>query len=202
MVSRKYYVVGIAIALVFLAGCGGKKVTRVDTDTTIDLSGKWNDADSRMVAEEMIQDCLSNPWYDRYKHGSSAVPRVIVGAVRNRSHEHINTETFIKDIERVLINSGRVEFVASKSERIQLREEKADQMAGNASDETMKMAGEEAGADLMLYGSINTIADVEGNKKVMYYQTDLELVEIESNRKLWIGTKKIKKYITKGKVKL
>jgi len=191
----------LCISLTLLISCGGKTVTRIDTDTTVDLSGNWNDADSRMVAEEMIKDCLSKPWYTRYE-GDRVTPRIIVGKVRNKSHEHINTETFVKDMERTLINSGKVEFVASRDERIQLREEKADQMGGNASEETMKQAGNEAGADIMLYGSINTIADIEDNKTIMYYQVDLELVEIESNRKLWIGTKKIKKFITQGKAKL
>lgn len=190
-----------SITVFVAAGCGGKKVTRIATDSTVDLSGQWNDADSRMVAEEMINDCLSKPWYSRYS-GSNSVPKVIVGKVRNMSHEHINTETFVKDMERILINSGKVEFVASKDERLQLREEKADQMSGNAAEETMKVAGNEVGADLMLYGSVNTIADAEGNETVMYYQVDLELVEIESNRKLWIGTKKIKKFISQGKAKL
>jgi uncharacterized protein (TIGR02722 family) len=191
----------VCVSLILVLGCGGKTVTRVETNTTIDLSGKWNDADSRMVAEEMINDCLSKPWYGRYE-GANAAPRVIVGRIRNSSHEHINTETFIKDIERTLINSGKVEFVASKDEREQIREERDDQMADNASEETMKVDGQEVGADLMLYGGINTIADSEGNETIMYYQVDLELAEIQSHRKLWIGTKKIKKYITQGKAKL
>jgi uncharacterized protein (TIGR02722 family) len=185
----------ILTALLF-AGCG-TKVTRIDPNATTDLSGRWNDTDSRLVAEEMINECLSQPWYGRYQ-GRAATPRVIVGEVRNMSHEHISVETFVNDMQRTLINSGKVEFVASKQERVQLREEKADQMGGNASEATVKMAGNEAGADIMLYGSINTIADQEGNKQAMYYQIDLQLVEIESNRKLWIGTKKIKKIITRS----
>jgi len=201
MMKQFFKVIGLVILLTLIIGCGGKTVTRIDTDTTVDLSGKWNDADSRMVAEEMIKDCLSKPWYSRYE-GENATPRIIVGKVRNKSHEHINTETFIKDMERTLINSGKVEFVASKEEREQIREERDDQMADNASDETVKVDGQEVGADIMLYGSINTIADAEGNQTIMYYQVDLELVEIESHRKLWIGTKKIKKHITQGKAKL
>jgi uncharacterized protein (TIGR02722 family) len=190
----------IAASLVCAVGCA-KKVTRIDPNTQTDLSGKWNDTDSRLVAEEMLNDCLTRPWYDKYS-GSGATPTIIVGEVRNRSHEHISIETFVKDIERTLINSGKVEFVANKTERVQLREEKGDQMAGNASEETMKVAGGETGADLMLLGSINTIADQEGNKGVMYYQVDMELIEIESNRKLWIGTKKIKKFITRSSTRL
>ncbi len=189
----------IVIPFLLLSSCG-KKVTRIDPESTVDLSGKWNDADSRMVSEEMIKDCLSKPWLERYKMNQKT-PKIIVGRVRNKSHEHISTQAFTKDIERTLINSGRVEFVATKSEREDLREEKNDQ-AEHASAETKKELRNETGADIMLYGSINTIADVEGRKKVMYYQVDLELVEIETSKKIWMGTKKIKKYITKGKAKL
>ncbi len=188
-------------ACLIIAGCGGgTQVRRMDTDTTVDLSGKWNDTDSRLVAEEMVKECLNAGWYTRSY--TNNIPTVIVGEVKNKSHEHINVETFVKDLEKALINSGQAEFVASKYERRQLREEKADQMSGHASEETMKELGNETGADVMLIGAINTIADQEGNKKVMYYQVNLELIEIESNKKVWMGDKKIKKYIKKDRFKL
>jgi hypothetical protein len=40
--------IGITLAVAGV-GCGGKTVSRVDPDTTIDLSGYWNDTDSRLV---------------------------------------------------------------------------------------------------------------------------------------------------------
>jgi uncharacterized protein (TIGR02722 family) len=188
----------LAMAALVLTGCG-KKVTRVSHDSAIDLSGRWNDTDSRLVAEEMLRDCLNSswiyPWSSQKKN-----PTIIVGAVRNKSHEHIDAETFIKDMERTLINSGKVDFVANKAERDQLRDEKSDQQT-NASVETRSKAGEESGAELMLIGSINSIVDKEGGKSVIFYQVNLELVNIETNRKLWIGDKKIKKYVTQGSAK-
>lgn len=201
MINRTHIFVVFVFIILLITGCAGTKVVRMEADTITDLSGKWNDTDSRLVAEELINDCLSRPWYNKFSD-QSRIPTVIVGEVRNKSHEHINIETFVKDIERSLINSGKVEFVAGKHERIQLRQEKADQMLGNVTEETMKMAGKEIGADLMLIGSINTIADQEGNKRVMFYQINMELIEIETNRKLWIGDKKIKKFITKSRLKL
>ncbi len=186
------------IPLLFVVSCS-KKVTRVDVDSTIDLSGKWNDADSRMVAEEMIDNCLSQRWLYKYDE-EKREPTVIVGRVVNKSHEHINVKTFVKDIERALLNSARVDFVATKEERDQIREEKADQ-AENASVYTAKSMGEETGAELMLIGSVNTIFDQEDTKAVLYYQVDMELIEIETNRKVWIGDKKIKKYVTRSRTK-
>ena len=188
--------------LTLFVGCASTQVERKDVDTTIDLSGRWNDADSRMVAEEMIRDCLDRPWLEGYRdsHGGKR-PTVIVGEVRNRSHEHINVQTFVKDLERALINSGRVQFVASKGERSGVREERLDQ-AQHASEETMKGPGQEIGADFMLIGTVNTIRDEEGGKAVMFYQTNLELVNMENNVKAWIGEKKIKKLIKKSRFKL
>ena len=191
----------LVIALVFCGCASAPKVERKEVDTTIDLSGRWNDTDSRMVSEEMIADCLNRPWLIRFEsRGGGKPPTVIVGRVKNRSHEHINVQTFVKDLERALINSGRVQFVASSSEREGVRDERLD-MAQHASEETMKEAGREIGADFMLIGTINTIRDDIGSKAVMYYQVDLELIDMENNLKVWIGNKKIKKLIKKPKVK-
>ena len=59
----------------------------------------------------------------------------------------------------------------------------------------------EIGADLMLTGSINSVIDQEGGEQVVFYQIDMELTDIQSHRKVWIGDKKIKKYISKSSVK-
>src|SRR3954464_10937783 len=89
------------LAVLMLTGCS-TKVTRVTSDSTIDLTGKWNDTDSRLVAEEMVKDALNGPWYNKYTGGGKTTPTVIVGEIRNKSHEHISTETFINDMQRSL----------------------------------------------------------------------------------------------------
>lgn len=178
-----------------LACSAAPKVARMSVDSDIELSGQWNDTDSRLVAQEMIRDCLDRPWLLSYKSSRNGqMPSVIVGHVRNRSHEHINVQTFIKNLERALINSGQVQFVASSEERGQIRDERGD-MAEHASDETMKGPGQEVGADFMLIGGINSIRDEIRGKAVMYYQVNLELISLENNVKAWIGEKQIKKLI-------
>ena len=180
--------------LLLLAACGGKKVTRIGTDTTVDLSGRWNDTDSRLVAQEMITDCLSHRWITDHLTMSEGIPVVTVGGIRNRTQERTASQTFISDIERAFINSGKVRTVSSKSERAEIRAERADQ-GTFASIETMKQMARELGADYIMTGEINAIEDREGRKQIVFYQTDLTLTSIESNEKVWIGQKKIKKDI-------
>ncbi|MDE0682552.1 MAG: penicillin-binding protein activator LpoB [Candidatus Poribacteria bacterium] len=192
----------LLIGIIVFSGCSAsKQVTRVDTDTTIDLSGRWNDTDSRMVAEGIIGDCLNHPWINDHGISAGGKPVVIVGGIRNKSMEHIAVATFISDIERAFINSGKVRTVSSSSERGEIREERADQGEFSAL-ETVKQMGRELGADYMMTGEINTIEDREGGDQVVFYQTDLTLTNIETNEKIWIGQKKIKKFIGRGKFKM
>lgn len=189
----------LSVAALLFVGCGGsgKTVTRVEADSTVDLSGDWNDTDSRLVAEEMIKDVLDRPWLSNYQLTNKKEPDVIIGTVRNRTSEHIATTAFIKNLEREVLNSGKVSFVANKEERQEVRDERADQQE-NASPESMKKFQKETGADFMLRGDITSIIDKEGGESVKYYQVNLELVNIETNKKIWSGEKKIKKLVSQS----
>tara|TARA_R110001583_G_scaffold40778_1_gene130084 strand:- start:10521 stop:11120 length:600 start_codon:yes stop_codon:yes gene_type:complete len=189
----------IALTTLFISACS-TSVERVDAQTQIDLSGAWNDTDSQLVAKEMIEDSLSRAWIINFVKEQGKTPAVIVGKVRNLSHEHINTNTFIADMERELINSGQVQFVASSGAREEIRSERADQDL-NASEATRKEMGQEYGADFMMQGQINTIIDVDGKTQVRFYQVNLEMISMKDNRKVWIGQKKIKKLIKNSKLR-
>ncbi len=204
MIEWRNCSVGRAIASIVLAsvavavgGCGHEtKVTRVDTGIVTDLSGRWNDTDSQMVAEAMVREALGNPWLGNFTKGKNRQPVVIVGTVLNKSHEHINVQTFISDLERELTNSQKVTFVAGKGEREEVREERREQ-AVHAREDTQKAPGKEIGADYMMRGSISTILDEQDGAKAVFYQIDLEMVDMENNVKAWFGQKKIKKVVEK-----
>ena len=191
---------GLALLLAGLLGACSTSVERIDSAEVRDLSGAWNDTDSRLVSEEMIADVMARPWIDNHERNARKVPVVIVGEVRNLSHEHINTVTFVADLERALINSGRVEMVASSKERGDVRAERKDQDL-NAREDTRKEMGQEIGADYMLKGTINTIIDVDGSDQIRFYQVDLNLISLADNRKVWQGQKKIKKDVKRAKIR-
>lgn len=197
---KKTFLFCIAVMLPFTVACG-TSVQRLDSDAVKDLSGRWNDTDSRLVADEMINDSLTRPWYTNATTALKRSPVVKVGNVSNQSSEHINTDTFVENLQRSLINSGKVDFVASSAEQGQVRGERVEQDT-NASEETRKAQGQETGADFMLTGVINSIEDQEGGKKVVYYQTNLKLIDIQSNKIVWNGEKKIKKFVSRSSVGL
>jgi penicillin-binding protein activator len=184
----------LAVGTTGLTGCG-KTVERVDQNSVIDLSGNWNDVDSKLVAEEMIADSLKRPWADDFKAKKNKTPTVKVGRVIVRTDgDVINTEIFTNDLVREYINSGKVDVVASSADTDQTRAERADQDK-NASEATRKESFQEQGCDFLLTGSIGVQNDQDGGQQVKFYSVDLKLTDIQSQRQVWIGNKKLKKFI-------
>ena len=197
--SRLVRALAVSALAVSIAACG-TSVERLDTAEVKDLSGAWNDTDSRLVSEEMIQDVLARDWLLEFTRQHNKKPAVIVGEVLNLSHEHVNVNTFTADMERALINSGKVQFVASRNERGEVRGERKDQDI-HAAEATRKPMGQERGADYMLKGTINTILDTSGSSQVRYYQVDLTFISLADNVKVWVGQKKIKKLVKRGNLR-
>ncbi len=198
---KKYLIITLLVSLLAIVGCSTtKEVNRVATDTQIDLSGRWNDTDSRLVSEDIVKKMLTGNWLQNYIMENGKKPFVTVGDIKNKTSEHIETKTFVKDIQKEIINSGKISFVASKKERQEIREERLEQQSF-ASEETAKQLAEEIGADFILQGSISSIEDTYDNQKVVFYTVDLQLVNTETNEIVWNDDAEQKKQVTKKKYK-
>jgi hypothetical protein len=178
--GRQYGLV-LGILLLTLTACSATG-TRASLEVPVDPSGHWNDTDSRLTAEALIKDALDRPWLQRFTQMMGRTPVVVVGMVLNRTHEHLNTQTFVKDLERALVRSGQVQFVANTGQRQEMRQE--------------------SGADFMLQGTINSLVDELDSARGVFYQVDLELLDIPSTIKVWQGQKKVKKLVERSKTTL
>lgn len=185
-----------------LMACAGptRTVKRVAADKQIDISGHWNDSDARMTAEYMVRELLTRNWLQKFKDQHDQPPVLIVGKIRNQTSEHLNTAVFVKEIEKELVNSGEVRFVASAEERSGIRNERLEQQSYASMESAKELANEQA-ADYMLRGIITSVEDRFEGQRTISYKVSLELIEIENNVKVWIGNKDIKKYIRQDRYK-
>ena len=197
--TRRLLAASGALLLLATGACFSKRVTRIEPGSVTDLSGRWNDTDSRLVANELVEQTLAAGWARRYtdQHGGEA-PAIIVGSFANRTMEHIQVGTFVKDIEKALITTGSARVVASNEERRELRDERKDQQQ-YARGDTRARPGQELGARYALTGELQAIEDVDGRERVVFYQIDASLVDLETNTKVWVGQHKIKKYIERAR---
>lgn len=186
-------------AAAFVPGLGGcspqRDVTRVDPNAAVDVDFRFNDVDARQTWQKMVQDCMARPWIDTHmSENGGRRPVVIVGPITNATQDLIDTKMMTTDIERELINSGRVRFVADKGQRDALREERIQGQEWSR-PETRKQVKAETGADYMLIGRImdDKPRTLDGRGGVAYYKINMEIINLETNEKAWIDSKEIKK---------
>jgi uncharacterized protein (TIGR02722 family) len=184
-----------AIAFVFFfAGCQTRTVTRISPDVTVDLSGRWNDSDSRAVAGHLVQQLLTSQKFKDYVTENEKKPSIIIGLISNKTSEHIDAATYVKKFEMAIYNSNVAELVESEEFRDKLRLERAQQQ-DFADPSTISKWGNEVGADLMLFGEMTSETDTYNNKRVVNYITTLYLTDIETNKRVWYGQHEIKKLV-------
>lgn len=172
----------------------GRTVSRIDPNKQIDLSGRWNDSDSRLVADKMTSELLNSTKFKEYAQSLGRKPSVIVGQIRNKTSEHIDADNYVKKFEVAIFNSGIADLVESDIFRDKLREERAQQQ--DFSDPaTMAKWGKETGANLMLFGEMTSETDVYNKERVVNYLTTLFLTDMETNKRIWYGQQEIKKHI-------
>jgi len=182
----------VLIALIS-ASCA-RSVSRIDPNQQIDLSGRWNDSDSRMVANKMVTELLGSDKFKDYSKSLGKKPAIVVGLIQNKTSEHIDADNYIKKIELAIYNSGIADLVESDSFRDKLRQERAEQQ-DFANSTTASTWGKEVGANLMLFGEMTSETDVYNKKRVVNYVTTLFLTDMETNKRVWYGQEEIKKYI-------
>lgn len=183
----------VSLIVLLMTGCA-RTVSRIDPGQQIDLSGRWNDSDSRQVANKMITELLASEKYKDYAKNLGKKPAIIVGLIKNKTSEHIDASNYIKKMELAIFNSGVADLVESDAFRDKIREERAQQQ-DFASPETVSQWGKETGANLMLFGEMTSETDVYNKKRVVNYVTTLFLTDMETNKRIWYGQEEIKKYI-------
>jgi PBP1b-binding outer membrane lipoprotein LpoB len=166
----------LGILLLALTACATTE-TRAPLADSSDRSGGWNDTDARLTATAMIKDALDRPWVRRFTQMTGREPVVMVGAVRNRTHEQLNMQTFSTELRQALRRSGLVQLA----------------------DTAQPPAGR---ADFILQGTIHTLVDERNGSQAVVYQVDLELVDAASEVKVWVGQKNVNKQVQRSKTTL
>lgn len=181
------------LLLIVFVSCA-RTVSRIDPNQQIDLSGRWNDSDSRQVADKMTSELLASNTFNDYSKALGKKPVIVVGQIRNKTSEHIDANNFIKKFELAIFNSGLADIVESDAFRDKLRLERAQQQ--DFSDPaTVAKWGKEVGANLMLFGEMSSETDVYNKNKVVNYVTTLFLTDMETNKRVWYDQQEIKKQI-------
>lgn len=199
----KICVLFLGLSLVGVAGCGSSRhVQRVGADTQTDLSGDWNDTDARMTSEALIKQCFEAAWLGNFVNESGRQPNVGVARIVNKSDEHIDAGVFVKNIERAMVNSGKVSVVAAEGHEMEAVQGAVQEGAsGMVSEDSAPSVGQWAGKDFVMVGRVTSIVDQVQGQRTKFYKITFELINTTTRKKVWIGDHEIKKVVTQARAR-
>lgn len=183
------------LAMTFLAGCG-PKVRYGDATATETVTVDFGSSDLQQIAAKMVDDVLVFPPVVQIT--AQRRPVVFVDRIKNKTTEHIDTESITDTIQTKLINSGKFRFVdMTVVDRVRSQLE-FQRDSGMVDDQQAMVMGRQVGAEYMLYGNLASIVKRDNRTQDVYYKFTLKLLHLESGIIEWAGEKEIRKTRSRG----
>jgi uncharacterized protein (TIGR02722 family) len=170
------------------SGCG-KKVT-YDDPGSMTVSEDWSDTDIRSAAGELGTSLAKHSVVAEAKNK----PKILALRIKNKTSKRLNTNIIISQIETRLMQTGKVEFIDGAA-RPEMAREYEYMASGMVDPKDVKGPGRQAGADYVLWGTIENVEARMGKGKVDYYYIKLTLVDVSRNTKVWQAGQETKKRI-------
>lgn len=181
----------LAIGALGLNGCAAKvqygEATAVET-----LNTDFGSTDLQMIAEKMVDDLLASPAMAEIAPNGKR-PILFVDSIKNKTLEHIDTESVTDTISTKLLNSGRFRFVDMTKVDAVAKQLDYQQNSGMVDENKSVKMGRQLGAQFMLYGNFASIVKTSGSTKDVYYKFTMKLTNIESGLVEFQAEKEIRK---------
>ena len=179
-----------AVLALLASGCA-TTIEYGDETSSKPISTDFGSSDLQQIAAKMVDSLLVDPILDDISVGGP--PLLIVDKVKNKTMQHIDTESVTDSIRTKLIRSRKFSFQDRTTEAA-LNEELAYQQV--AAQDAIA-AGQQDAPRYMLTANLSEIEQREGRVKDVYYKFTLNLRDLKSGRLLWADEKEIRKVKTK-----
>ncbi|WP_151708521.1 penicillin-binding protein activator LpoB [Acinetobacter brisouii] len=188
----KLMTAAVVAGTALLGGCASTgNVSYGDAQAVETLTTDFGSTDLQMIATKMVDDMLSFP--PVVQMTQSRRPVMFVDRIKNKTQEHIDTESITDTIQNKLINSGKFRFVDMTSVGAMADQIAYQKQSGMVDQATSVRAGKQIGAEYMLNGNLSSIVKNSGGKSDVYYKFTLKLQNIQTGIVEWTSEKEIRK---------
>ena len=192
-IPSKVLPIALAVSLVAagVSGCSSTAVGYGDASAVETTTTEFGSTDLQMIAEKMVDSLLTFP--PIVDVTSKRRPVMFVDTIKNKTSEHIDTESVTDTISSRVLRSGKFRFVdmtkvASLKKQLDYQNE-----SGMVSESSKMNIGRQIGAEYMMYGNLSSIVKRGGNTKDVYYKFTMKVMHVETGIIEWSDEKEIRK---------
>ena len=173
-----------------LTGCA-TTVEYGDATSAQALSTDFGASDLQQTAAAMVDSLLTFP--PIVEATSQRRPVLTVNKVKNKTMQHIDTESLTDSIRAKLIKSGKFRFIDRTTEADAIAEVRDQQEDGQTKQAQAVQFGQHEGAEFMLTANLSEIEQRAGNVKDVYYKFTMSLKNLKTGILEWSDEKEIRK---------
>lgn len=187
----------VVLSAVLLSACAnGPKISYGDATAVETTTTGFGSTDLQTIAATLVDDLLTFP--PIVQMTSARRPVVFVDKIRNKTTEHIDTESITDTVQTKLLKSGKFRFVDMTAIK-QVQQQLNFQTDSGMVDPAKAVAlGKQTGAEFMLYGNMSSIVKRNDSTKDVYYKFTMKMMNLETGIMEWAGEKEIRKTGEKG----
>lgn len=191
--KKSILMLSLATTALMFTGCAstGGAVSYGDAQAVETLTTDFGSTDLQMIADKMVTDMLQFP--PIVQMTQTRRPVITLERIRNKTQEHIDTESVTDTIQNKLINSGKFRFVDMSSMGAVAEQLKFQKNSGMVNQSTAVRTGGQIGAEFMLNGNLSSIVKQSGGRSDVYYKFTLKLLNMQTGIVEWTGEKEIRK---------
>ena len=190
MNTWKWFATAGLVALL-AAGCA-TTVEYGDETSSKPISTDFGSSDLQQIAAKMVDSLLADEVLQEIS--GDGPPLLIVDKVKNKTMQHIDTESVTDSIRTKLIRSRKFSFQDRTTEAA-LQEELAYQQ-GAAQDAIA--FGQQDAPRYMLTSNLSEIEQSAGRLKDVYYKFTMSLRDLKTGRLIWADEQEIRKQKTRS----
>jgi uncharacterized protein (TIGR02722 family) len=182
----------VGIFALGVTGCAaGPEVTYGDSTAMQTVSTDFSSSDLQQIAGAMVDSLIVFP--PMVEVTSQRRPVLLVESIKNKTMQHIDTESVTDSIRTKLIRSGKYRFIDRTTDDAAINEMKTQQDSGLVDKNKAVQMGQQFGAEYILTGNISEIEQRNDRIKDVYYKFTLNLKNLTTGILEWSDEKEIRK---------
>jgi uncharacterized protein (TIGR02722 family) len=182
----------LTAAALTLAGCATvPNVQYGDAGSAKPITTEFGSSDLQQIAESMVDSLLTFP--PVVELTTQRRPVLSVDKVKNKTMQHIDTESVTDSIRTKLIRSGKFRFIDRTTDEATVDEIKIQQESGLVNQKTAVNFGQQIGAEFLLTANFAEIRQKAGGVTDVYYKFTMNLKNLKTGILEWSDEKEIRK---------
>ncbi|RLA63013.1 MAG: hypothetical protein DRQ88_11610 [Epsilonproteobacteria bacterium] len=188
--------------LFILVSCSSFKAERVDSKESdkraMEISDRWNQVDSERVVKKLVKGINKNISFAKYK-SQKRKPKIFIGEIQNLTSEAYFPIRDLNDELLTVFHSSGQYILIDSSSRQAILDEITYQNDGMVEEGQIKQIGKQAGADLIVFGSVYMHHATRKGKTIKQYSVNLRMTDIETGVEVVRVRTKTSKYSEQSK---